>query len=135
MAHAAFVLCPVDFSPASRGALRYGIVVAEHFGATLTVVAVRDPLLTEVADIKMGPRWLPDKLEHELQGFVNESLAGRTKAVQIESVVVTGKPAEEILALARERKADLIVMSSHGLTGTRKLFFGAPTERVLRETT
>jgi nucleotide-binding universal stress UspA family protein len=31
--------------------------------------------------------------------------------------------------------ADLIVMSTHGLTGMRKLFFGSTTERVLRETT
>jgi nucleotide-binding universal stress UspA family protein len=37
--------------------------------------------------------------------------------------------------VARERACDLIVMSSHGLTGARKLFFGSTTERVLRETT
>ena len=33
------------------------------------------------------------------------------------------------------RHCDLVVMSTHGLTGIRKLFFGATTERVLRETT
>ena len=36
--------------------------------------------------------------------------------------------------MSREKAVDLIVMSSHGLTGFRKLFFGSTTERVLRET-
>jgi nucleotide-binding universal stress UspA family protein len=40
----------------------------------------------------------------------------------------------EILRVARERACDLIVMSSHGLSGARKMFFGSTTERVLRET-
>ena len=50
-------------------------------------------------------------------------------------VVATGKPAVEILRFAKERPAHLVVMSTHGLTGMRKLFFGSTTERVLRETT
>jgi bacillithiol biosynthesis cysteine-adding enzyme BshC len=49
--------------------------------------------------------------------------------------VAVGKPPVAILRVARERSCDLIVMSSHGLTGARKLFFGSTTERVLRETT
>jgi nucleotide-binding universal stress UspA family protein len=49
--------------------------------------------------------------------------------------VAVGKAPVEILRTARERSCDLIVMSSHGLTGARKLLFGSTTERVLRETT
>jgi nucleotide-binding universal stress UspA family protein len=48
--------------------------------------------------------------------------------------IASGKPAPEILRVARERGCDLIVMGSHGSTGFRKLFFGSTTERVLRET-
>jgi len=53
----------------------------------------------------------------------------------LEYEVAVGKPAPEILRVARERSCDLIVISTHGLTGIRKLFFGSTTERVLRETT
>ena len=49
--------------------------------------------------------------------------------------VAAGKPAPEVLRVARERKCDLIVMGTHGLTGVRRMFFGSTTERVLRETT
>ena len=48
--------------------------------------------------------------------------------------VAVGKPPVEILRVAREHACDLIVISSHGVTGARKLFFGSTTERVLRET-
>jgi nucleotide-binding universal stress UspA family protein len=52
----------------------------------------------------------------------------------MELVAAVGKPAPEILRVAVERGCDLIIMSSRGLSGVRKLFFGSTTERVLRET-
>jgi hypothetical protein len=48
------ILCPVDFSDASRGALRYASAIAEHFGSRLVILAVEDPLLTEAVDLGTG---------------------------------------------------------------------------------
>ena len=48
------VLCPVDFSDASRGALRYARAIAKHFGTRLVILAVEDPLLTEAIDLGTG---------------------------------------------------------------------------------
>lgn len=127
------VLCPVDFSVASRGALRHAAAVAQHFQAQLTVLTVNDPLVTEAAEIRLGTRWLPQDSEHELRRFVDDTFGG-TAVPRLQLVVTAGKAAPEILRVAREHRHDLIVMSSHGLTGLRKLFFGATTERVLRET-
>ena len=62
--------------------------------------------------------------------FAGQQLTGAD--VQLE--VGAGKPAAEILRVARNGRCDLIVMGSHGATGFRKLFFGSTTERVLRET-
>ena len=127
------VLCPVDFSVASRGALRHAAAIAQHFQAQLTVLTVNDPLVTEAAVIRLGTRWLPQDSEHELRRFVDDTFGG-TSVPHLQLVVTAGKAAPEILRVAREHRHDLIVMSSHGLTGIRKLFFGATTERVLRET-
>jgi nucleotide-binding universal stress UspA family protein len=129
------VLCPVDFSDASRGALRYAAAVAEHFCARLTVLTINDPVLEVAAVTAYGAAWLPEDSHGELRRFVESTFSGRTLGVQeLRSEVATGKPAPEILRVARERSCDLIVMSTHGLTGVRKLFFGSTTERVLRET-
>jgi nucleotide-binding universal stress UspA family protein len=128
------VLCPVDFSDASRGALRYAAVVANHLEAELTVVTVTDPLLTEAAELSGSVDQLPEAVNKELHRFFEKTFEGAATPAAVQFQVTTGKPAVEILRLASERPADLIVMSTHGLTGVRKLFFGSTTERVLRET-
>jgi nucleotide-binding universal stress UspA family protein len=130
------ILCPVDFSDPSRSALMYAAAVASHFDAELTVLAVDDPLLAEAAaDAGLVPS-LADETREELQRVCAEVLGAPAgpgaKTPQLR--VRTGKPAVEILHEARERAADLIVMSSRGHTGVRKVFFGSTTERVLRET-
>ena len=129
------VICPVDFSDASRGALRYAAVVANYFESELTVVTVTDPLLTEAAELSGAAEHLPEAINKELRRFVQKSFDGSVTPQNMTLTVATGKPAVEILRLAKERPADLVVMSTHGLTGVRKLFFGSTTERVLRETT
>jgi nucleotide-binding universal stress UspA family protein len=129
------IVCPVDFSAASRAALCYAAALADCFGARLTIVGVDDPLLTQVADATGRVPRLADETEDELRRFCGETVAptGRLAPV-LEYRVESGKPAVEILRVARELGADLIVMGSHGRTGVRKMFFGSTTERVLRET-
>ena len=130
------VLCPIDFSGSSRGALRYAGALAGHFGGKITVLAVNDPLLTEAADIAGDPAALAKDTIREMERFWREAFAvTREPLAAPRFEVSSGKPAPEILRVARESGSDLIVMASHGSTGFRKLFFGSTTERVLRETT
>jgi len=128
------VLCPIDFSDSSRGALRYANTIAAHFGARLTLVVVNDPLLLEASVIAAGRSSLVEETTREMQRFFKQTIGNRPKA-DVEFEVASGKPAPEILRVSRERGTGLIVMASHGLSGFRKLFFGSTTERVLRETT
>ncbi len=128
------VLCPVDFSDASRGALRYAAAIAEHFHAELLALTINEPLLEEVSVIRMGEGWLSRHSAAELGRFTAHALEHRQTPEAVQFEVRVGKPAEEILRLSQEPDCRLIVMSSRGLTGIRKLFFGATTERVLRET-
>ena len=129
------VLCPVDFSDASRGALRYAAVVANHLNADLTVLTVTDPLLTEAAELSGSLGHLPEAIKAELHRFSERSFEGAVRPAAVTFEVANGKAAVEILGRATRDAAGLIVMSTHGLTGVRKLFFGSTTERVLRETT
>lgn len=129
------VLCPIDFSEPSRAALVYAAAIADHFAARLLVLAVDDPLLAEAAASAGLVPSLAEETEQELQRLCRAVLGQPVPGPkQLELRVSTGKPAVEILRQAREAAADLIVMSSRGRTGVRKLFFGSTTERVLRET-
>jgi nucleotide-binding universal stress UspA family protein len=128
------ILCPIDFSEASRGALRYAAVLAEHFGTGLAVMTATDPLLAEAAAMESSEADVRDATLEALRAFFGEAVDRRLKGVSVAFVATVGQPDAEILRIARERRADLIVISSHGLTGFRKMFFGSTTERVLRGT-
>jgi nucleotide-binding universal stress UspA family protein len=129
------ILCPIDYSDASATALRYAAAIAEHFFTRLIVLSVEDPLLTSAMSLESGVQWTPRVSETEIASFVSTAFRDDTATLAMcEYEAAVGKPAVEILRVARERSCDLIVMSSHGTTGARKLFFGSTTERVLRET-
>jgi universal stress protein A len=128
------LLCPVDFSPSSRGALHYALAIARHCHSRLTVLAVDDALLTGVADTRMGEGWSRANTEGRLREFVAAAAAGGEPPGTAYEVA-TGKPAVAILAMAKKLGSQLIVMGRHGRSGLGKHLFGATSERVLRETT
>ena len=130
------ILCPIDYSDASAGALRYAAAIARHFVTRLIVLTVEDPLLTAAMDLETGVQWNRQSSEREIAAFAARVFEDDEEALALcEYDVAVGKPSVEILRVARERSCNLVVISSHGLTGARKLFFGSTTERVLRETT
>jgi nucleotide-binding universal stress UspA family protein len=135
MIRRSLVLCPIDFSEASCGALRYAAAIAEHFQSELVIATVDDPLLNDVDTMTLAEGHLAQETARELERFYHANFADRPPPIahsRFESAV--GTPALEILALAARNHADLIVMSSRGASGVRKMFFGSTAERVLRET-
>jgi nucleotide-binding universal stress UspA family protein len=65
----------------------------------------------------------------ELHAFARKTLK---EAVPVQVKVAVGKPAEEILRVAREERVDLIVMGTHGRTGVRHLLLGSVAEAIVR---
>ena len=57
----------------------------------------------------------------------------RRRGVRVKTEVRRGEAADEILKAARESKADVIAMTTHGRTGLGRLLFGSVAETVLRE--
>jgi nucleotide-binding universal stress UspA family protein len=83
-----------------------------------------------------GEGHLAPETIRQLERFYRDTFADRPVPIphpRFASLV--GNPALEILSLAVRSHADLIVMSSRGESGDRKMFFGSTAERVLRETT
>jgi universal stress protein A len=129
------VLCPIDFSEASRGALRYAGAIAEHFYGTLIVLAVNDPFLTDAAAAAIDEQWLEQQTRAAAADFVRNTFATRRPTVpETRMETAVGRAAAEILRVASDTQADVIVMSTHGATGLRKMMFGSVTEQVLRAT-
>jgi nucleotide-binding universal stress UspA family protein len=132
------VVVAFDFTPTSRPALRSAIALAgrdpQHI---LHFLCVAEPH-HEVPNVpRHGPvdyayaaqvqALLTDELTRELR------LAGLTRRVQFFVHVRIGKPAAEILMLAREVGADLIIVGTKGLTGVEHVVLGSVAEKVVRE--
>jgi universal stress protein A len=125
------ILCPVDFSPDSRRALRHAGALAEQCGAKLTVPTVNDPMLAAaLAAATHDPLRLDATTMTELRRFVSRTLGpiGAKAAIK----VVMGHVPDQIDRVSQLLKVDLVVMGTHGLSGPRKWFFGSTTESLFR---
>ena len=129
------VLCPIDFSQQSRLALKYAQAVALRGSAALTVTFANDPLLVAAAAAALHDRNIARRSASELRAFVNTTLAASSKRrLRVRSEVSTGEPTDEIIKTANRRRSDLIVLGTHGLTGTDRLLLGSTTLSVLQQT-
>ncbi|HUK63722.1 MAG TPA: universal stress protein, partial [Dongiaceae bacterium] len=70
-------------------------------------------------------QWAADALAKRVTELAAEGLTAR-------SVVRSGEPADEIVRLADEEHADMIVMGTQGRTGLERLMLGSVAERVIR---
>jgi nucleotide-binding universal stress UspA family protein len=127
------ILVPLDFSPASMLALDYAVSLAKQFRAAIHLVHVHPP--DEAASMPGAGHLLLQSAEAIER--LNEELAGihrkHVPTFYPESCHVRGgRPYQEIIGLAREINADLIVISTRGHSDLRHLLLGSTTERVVR---
>lgn len=128
------ILCPVDLSELSAEALRYAAGLARGLGARLTVLYAETfsapPYFTrsKLDELERQFRSSFQEAESALRAFVEKEVTG-----EAELLVVEGLPVDAIHKAARETKADLIVMGTHGRGGLKRLMLGSVTDRVLRE--
>jgi nucleotide-binding universal stress UspA family protein len=126
------ILCPVDFSKASSAALRTAAELTRASGGRLTVLFVGDPLLVAAAAAAHDPRVSAHRSAIELDRFVRRALRSAPKPRGLRTIIAVGQPAREILKLARQPGADLIVMGTRGMGGIMRLLLGSTAEAVLR---
>ena len=151
------VLVPTDFSEPANNALRYAAeeAVLHHAKVTLLHVLPSDTR-TDVHYVTGAPVSGPqsdfdpvaggrvggsaslsqpevvrrDRSEEALTQL--RDLIANTFQGTWEVEVAMGQPADTIARVARERDADLIVMSTHGRTGLQHVLLGSVAEKVVR---
>jgi len=129
------ILCPVDFSPASREALRAAAEVARRFAGEVTVFhAYPLPGYTlPEGTILPSPRMLQE-LSDQTDRLLEEwrKLALEMGAPVASTAKAIGDPAAEVLELARSGGYQLLVLGTHGRTGLAHALLGSVAERVVR---
>jgi len=128
------ILVATDFSPASTPAFEQSVKMAKRDGALLLIAhAYQEPGLVELshAPARVYEEWdqkLREGVERKLRPLVEYA---RKEGVEAEGLVLTGFADEAIIEAAKQRRADLIVMGTHGRRGAARLFLGSVASRVI----
>jgi nucleotide-binding universal stress UspA family protein len=130
------IFCATDFSPASEAAVHYAAALAAEADASLFLAHVLERP-------SPPPRPEPGRGAKQRQApdFECAARAQLRRAVppearewcQVEEIVATGQAAPEILRLAADREAGVIVMGVHGRGLLDLMAFGSVTHQVVRE--
>lgn len=127
------ILVPLDFSPASVKALDYAVWLAKQFRAAIHLVHVHPP---DEASSAPGAGHLLFQSAEAIERL-NEELTGihqkHVPTFRPENCHIRGgQPYQQIVLLAREIDADLIVLATRGHSGLKHLLLGSTAERVVR---
>jgi nucleotide-binding universal stress UspA family protein len=110
------ILIAHDGSVFGEGAWRQTIMLAERANSEVIAVSVaRD-----------------ESRKIELQMVLQHLKASAARhEIRLESLLLEGRPFEQIIQVAQDEKVDLIVLGSHGRSGLARLLMGSAVERVI----
>ncbi|MEX0882381.1 MAG: universal stress protein [Cyclobacteriaceae bacterium] len=129
------IIVPIDFSPYSEFAFKSAAKIAAKGDASLTCVnAINSDLdwknLTE-SEKKKNPEIIDRESEakDKLKAFIMDH---KVKNTPVEAVVEVGVPAQILVDIAHQQKADLIVIGAYGKGHEPGKFIGSTTQKVMR---
>ena len=129
------ILCPTDFSEPSEEGFAAARELALHFQCDLLLAHVL-PVVPALPD---DPNYVLRVPEYEralhadaatkLEAMAEQAIG---QGIKTRTAVGHGDAGSEIVRIAREEGADLVVLATHGLTGWRHIVFGSVAEKVVR---
>jgi len=129
------ILVPIDFHQGSTASLAHAVELASKLGAELTVLHVwQMPVYGfPVVGTSIPVAELGRTVEASAKQALDEMVAAHEgQGVTIRPVLRVGTPWEQILEVAKEIGADLIVMATHGRKGVPRALLGSVAEKVIR---
>ena len=124
------ILVPIDFSELSRKALQYALTFSRVFGGEIFLLHVVEFVPTPevvVAETEYLNASLRETAAQQLSEWRKE-----IPGVSVKASIQDGIPFREIVRIANEINADLIILGTQGRTGLSHLFIGSTAERVVR---
>lgn len=140
------ILCPVDFSPSARKALRYALELTRQTNGRLTVLYALeyaepeenlelspfDPCYPASVENRRRRQQLADYTRQRLHALIAEEAAA---GGEIDQVVMNDRAYKAILRQAADAGTDLIVMGAQGSGGLELMLYGSNTQHVVRAAT
>ena len=131
------ILIPLDGSTRAETILPHAISLAHRYDAELVLLKVDEPELMLGRDEVVDAEGYLEKRRRERTATLGylESVAGRlrSESIRVNTVIAYGSAVRAIADAAAEAGADLVAMSSHGIGGSTRQFYGSTTAGVLQK--
>lgn len=126
------ILVPLDGSELAQVALPYAEELAGRLGSQITLLCVSES--EEVLPYYQCDICLKKLIEPTKRNAESCQEEGRGKEVKVDSVILIGYPAEQIVDYAAREDIGLIVMATHGRTGVKRWALGSVANKVVKAT-
>jgi nucleotide-binding universal stress UspA family protein len=127
------ILIATDGSELAGKAVATGLALAKRLDAKVTAITAIEPWLSIASSDTAAAFMQYQRAAEEEAGHIlgQISTSAREQGTECETVTVTETAAEAIIETAKNKKCDLIVMSSHGRRGLARVLLGSQAMRVL----
>jgi nucleotide-binding universal stress UspA family protein len=123
------ILFPTDFSTASDAALVHAESLARQMNARLLIVHVEEPPLAYGGgELYYG---LPEPSSERILKML-EDVKPSDPSVPYTHRLTMGDPAGEVVRIAEDENAEMIIIGTHGRTGMTRLLMGSVAEAIVR---
>ncbi|MFN3344983.1 MAG: universal stress protein [Chloroherpetonaceae bacterium] len=130
------ILCPVDFSEKSLQVIDHALRLSDVFDASISVLNVVDDSLPEYASYRRSEKdiqMLRRTLEQDSQNRMKLHIEPRLRSFpDSKMITLFGKPSDMIVKVAKEQRANLIMMATRSLGLTGQFILGSTTYKILR---
>jgi len=124
------ILFATDLSAGAGRALAYAVELARRSHGMIHAVHVLPPL----PPLGSREHWSRDAEDRsDRQGLARNELEKQLQGLHHEILFPEGDACEEIEKLIESKRADLLVMGTHGRTGVAKALLGSVAERLFRQ--
>jgi nucleotide-binding universal stress UspA family protein len=135
MARMRRILFASDFSKASAKASATAVTLAKATRAEVIILHVLVPFTPLLPEHYIGGATL-DQLDANARRWSQQQLAKLTAkvksgGVRASGLIMTGDPADQIVRAARTKRADFLVLGTHGRTGLNRFLAGSVAQRVM----
>lgn len=126
------ILVPVDGSAYSNRAAEYAMGIAKLHNAQILIAYVVDEIVIDQFSKPVEREAVEEELKNDGHRFTKHALGlAEKEGVKATSMLVKGRPFEQIVNLAKSFNIDLIVMGTYGHRGAERILIGSVAERVI----
>jgi nucleotide-binding universal stress UspA family protein len=134
------ILVPLDGSKLAEVVLPYVEEFALKLGAEVFMISVTNSIqgywpfedAGQPDTVRLVPQGVCTREDHAAMYLSSAAKALEEKGIKVTKDVICGKTVQEIIFYANDNKIDLMVISTHGRTGLRKITHGSITAKLIK---